>query len=120
MSDSATPDISHLQAGKIRPGRQRIRGRRQISVSQRDVEIGLCPRIRLDSSTPGIAMLFTSGKRILVFGAILIVAGVWLAIDLTGFGLHSSDLREFDPDAVARLETDMWRSYYDRRQLLLF
>jgi hypothetical protein len=50
----------------------------------------------------------------------LIVAGVWIAIDLSGFGLHSSDLREFDPDAVARLETDMWRSYYDRRQILLF
>jgi hypothetical protein len=65
-------------------------------------------------------MLFNSGKRILGLRAILIVAGVWLAIDLSGFGLHSSDLRQFDPDAVARLETDMWRSYYDHRQILLF
>src|SRR5262245_55768312 len=65
-------------------------------------------------------MFFNSGKPILALGAILIVAGGWLAIDLSGFGLHSSDLREFDPDAVARLEADMWRSYYDRRQILLF
>lgn len=30
------------------------------------------------------------------------------------------DIREFDPDEVARLETAMWRSYYDRRRLPLF
>jgi hypothetical protein len=30
------------------------------------------------------------------------------------------DIRVFDPDAVARLETAMWRSYYDRRRLPLF
>jgi hypothetical protein len=29
------------------------------------------------------------------------------------------DLRVFDPDEVARLETAMWRSYYDRRRLPL-
>ena len=45
---------------------------------------------------------------------------VWLFIDLFGFGLRPSDLREFDPEAVAQSETDMWRSYYDRRQLVLF
>lgn len=31
-----------------------------------------------------------------------------------------TDLRRFDPKAVARLETDMWRSYYDHRRFLLF
>jgi hypothetical protein len=31
-----------------------------------------------------------------------------------------ADIREFDPDEVARLETAMWRSYYDRRRLPLF
>jgi len=31
-----------------------------------------------------------------------------------------SDLREFDPNEVARLETDMWRSYYERHQIRLF
>jgi hypothetical protein len=30
------------------------------------------------------------------------------------------DIRVFDPDGVARLETAMWRSYYDRRRLPLF
>jgi hypothetical protein len=30
------------------------------------------------------------------------------------------DIGVFDPDAVARLETAMWRSYYDRRRLPLF
>jgi hypothetical protein len=31
-----------------------------------------------------------------------------------------ADIRVFDPDEVARLETAMWRSYYDRRRLPLF
>ena len=30
------------------------------------------------------------------------------------------DIRSFEPDQVARLETAMWRSYYDRRRLPLF
>jgi hypothetical protein len=30
------------------------------------------------------------------------------------------DIRSFDPEEVARLETAMWRSYYDRRRLPLF
>jgi hypothetical protein len=29
-------------------------------------------------------------------------------------------MREFDPDEVARLETAMWRSYYEKRRLALF
>jgi hypothetical protein len=31
-----------------------------------------------------------------------------------------ADIRAFDPDEVAQLETAMWRSYYDRRRLPLF
>jgi hypothetical protein len=31
-----------------------------------------------------------------------------------------ADIAVFDPDEVARLETAMWRSYYDRRRLPLF
>ena len=31
-----------------------------------------------------------------------------------------TDIEVFDPDDVARLETAMWRSYYDRRRLPLF
>jgi hypothetical protein len=33
---------------------------------------------------------------------------------------RQADIRSFDPDEVARLETAMWRSYYDRRRLPLF
>jgi hypothetical protein len=33
---------------------------------------------------------------------------------------RKTDIRVFDPDEVARLETAMWRSYYDRRRLPLF
>jgi hypothetical protein len=43
---------------------------------------------------------------------------VWLAIDL--FVPRSSSLRNFDPDEVARLETAMWRSYYDKKRVRLF
>jgi hypothetical protein len=33
---------------------------------------------------------------------------------------RKTDIRVFDPDEVARLETAMWRSYHDRRRLPLF
>jgi hypothetical protein len=59
-------------------------------------------------------------KGILGLAGILIAAVIWIAVDVFGLGLRSADLRDFDPEAVARLETDMWRSYYDRRQVLLF
>jgi hypothetical protein len=42
----------------------------------------------------------------------------WAAAELTR--PRQVDIRVFDPDAVARLETAMWRSYYDRRRLPLF
>jgi hypothetical protein len=56
--------------------------------------------------------------------------GLWIAIGLilaasagAVADLHRSQpssLRRFDPDAVARLETAMWRSYYDRQELPLY
>ncbi|MGE0886897.1 MAG: hypothetical protein AB7P14_25530 [Blastocatellales bacterium] len=49
----------------------------------------------------------------------LVIAGlVWLGFDLYGPRHHS--LRDFDPNEVARLETDMWRSYYAKERLKLF
>ena len=36
------------------------------------------------------------------------------------FGPRRTDIRVFDPDAVAGLDTTMWRSYYDRRPAALF
>lgn len=43
---------------------------------------------------------------------------LWAAYDL--LLPRQSDLRHFDPKEVARIETDMWRSYYERRQVALF
>src|SRR2546430_3049195 len=33
---------------------------------------------------------------------------------------RTTRMREFDPDEVARLETAMWRSYYEKRRVQLF
>ena len=59
-------------------------------------------------------------SRPLIYLLLVIAAGIlfWIGIDL--FASTQSDLRTFHPDAVARLETDMWRSYYDRHELRLF
>ena len=53
-------------------------------------------------------------------GSVAVVAalGVWIARDLTDRGRY--DLRRFDGHEVAKLETDMWRSYYDHERVKLF
>ncbi|MBO0952666.1 hypothetical protein [Fibrella forsythiae] len=50
-------------------------------------------------------------------GAILALS-VWIGVDL--LVPHRSSIRDFDPGEVARLETAMWRSYYDKKPVLLF
>lgn len=57
-------------------------------------------------------------KRRWIVLAILLLILVWTGIDL--YGPRQTDIRRFNPDEVARLETAMWRSYYGRRRLLLF
>lgn len=60
-------------------------------------------------------------KRRRVAKILLIVVVVLLAY--TTFDLlapRSSKMRSFDPNEVARIETAMWRSYYDKRQLQLY
>ena len=53
------------------------------------------------------------------FVAVIAIAVLgWIAVDL--YGPHSTSLRSFDPNEVARLETAMWRSYYGRERLRLF
>ena len=42
----------------------------------------------------------------------------WAGLDL--YGARSHDLRDFQPDEVGRLETAMWRSYYEKANLRLF
>jgi hypothetical protein len=54
--------------------------------------------------------------RILLF--VLAALLVWIALDLA-VPVHGN-LRQFDAHAVARLETAMWRSYYDHRPVRLF
>jgi hypothetical protein len=52
--------------------------------------------------------------------ALLVAAGIlaWGLNDL--YGARRASLRDFDADEVARLETAMWRAYYDRREVALF
>lgn len=49
---------------------------------------------------------------------ILIGVLAWLGFDL--YGPHHHNLRDFDPNQVAKLETEMWRSYYAKERLKLF
>jgi len=50
----------------------------------------------------------------------VVLAGAGWAAGRIARGPARVDIRAFDPDEVARLETAMWRSYYDRRRLPLF
>jgi len=50
-------------------------------------------------------------------GALLALL-LWILADVFVPVQHS--IRQFDPAEVARLETAMWRSYYDRQPVLLF
>lgn len=54
-------------------------------------------------------------KIFLILFSLLIA---WIVIDL--FIPIKTDIKKFDPAVVARLDTDMWRSYYDRKPLKLF
>jgi hypothetical protein len=54
--------------------------------------------------------------RVVAVVVVLLVCGI--AYDL--FYPRKTRLREFDPDEVARLETAMWRSYYEKQRVRLF
>jgi len=56
--------------------------------------------------------------HLVVAVAIVAIMGVWIAFEF--HGSRPAGLRQFDPDEVARLDTVMWRSYYDRERLRLF
>ena len=62
-------------------------------------------------------------KKILfrIFIALLIAAVLlagWIAFDV--YTPHKVDIRDFDADEVARLDTAMWRSYYSRQRVRMF
>lgn len=50
--------------------------------------------------------------------SLLTLLGIWIATDLWIPRHH--DLRQFNPIAIGILETKMWRSYYEKKPLLLF
>lgn len=52
---------------------------------------------------------------VLVAGVLL---SVWIAYDL--YRPHKVDIRKFDADEVARLDTAMWRSYYSRERVRMY
>jgi hypothetical protein len=58
-----------------------------------------------------------SRTKLIVIAILAAIIG-WVAYDL--YGPHTARLREFDADEVARLETAMWRSYYEKQRLQLF
>jgi len=58
-------------------------------------------------------------KRVLLICVLVLFAiSAWVLYDL--YAPRTAHLREFDADEVARLETAMWRSYYDKAQVQLF
>lgn len=58
-------------------------------------------------------------RRALAVSVVVLAAlGGWIAYDLSR--AHPTDLRHFDADEVARLETAMWRSYYSRERVKLY
>lgn len=59
----------------------------------------------------------TSPKR-LFWRAALVALMLWITVDVFVPRQHS--IRQFDAKEVARLETAMWRSYYDKNPVLLF
>lgn len=54
--------------------------------------------------------------RGLLVGGVLLAG--WIAFDL--LAPHKVDIRDFDPEEVARLDTAMWRSYYSRERVKLY
>src|SRR5437899_2971366 len=54
--------------------------------------------------------------RVIALVLVLVICGV--LYDL--YFPRTTHMREFDADEVARLETEMWRSYYEKERLRLF
>ena len=59
----------------------------------------------------------TSRKKLIIVAVLAALSG-WVVYDL--YAPRTAHLREFDADEVARLETAMWRSYYEKQRLRLF
>ena len=57
-------------------------------------------------------------KAVLIVLAMAAAILAWVLYDL--YAPRTAHLREFDADEVARIETEMWRSYYEKQRLRLF
>ena len=59
-------------------------------------------------------------RKVVIKIALALAAAIlaWVIFDL--YGPRSARLREFDADEIARLETAMWRSYYEKQRVRLF
>jgi len=68
----------------------------------------------MSSQTPGRTRKIVI--RVVVIVLVLLICGA--LYDL--YYPRTTRMREFDPDEVARLETAMWRSYYEKQRLQLF
>ena len=57
-------------------------------------------------------------KFLKILSIVIVLLGSFVAYDL--YYPRTTNLRQFNSDEVARLETAMWRSYYDKQRLKLF
>jgi len=62
----------------------------------------------------------TRTKKIIILAVALVLALIAGAALYDLFYPRTTQMREFDPDEVARLETAMWRSYYQKQRVTLF
>jgi hypothetical protein len=63
----------------------------------------------------------TRARRLVIRRLLIILLAIVLIWGVLDFSIpRRHNLRAFDPHAVARLETEMWRSYYDHHSLQLF
>src|SRR3979490_1083658 len=59
-------------------------------------------------------------RKIVIRVIALVLALLICAVLYDLYFPRTTQMREFDPDEVARLETAMWRSYYEKQRLQLF
>ena len=59
-------------------------------------------------------------RRIVIRSILIVLVLLVGAVLYDLFYPRTARMREFDPEEVARIETAMWRSYYDKKQVQLF
>jgi len=62
----------------------------------------------------------TATRKIIIRALVLVLALIVCAALYDLYYPRTTRMREFDPDEVARLETAMWRSYYEKQRVNLF